>query len=121
MNASTSTQWNERANAQGGPPGDTASMFHLLFERTADPIWLFDPGTATIVDCNEATVALMRCRSRADLVGKRCEDLSPPVQPDGSPTAQVAAQHIAASRKRSSGRCFKAPARRCYCTTKAAF
>ena len=79
MNASKFIEWNERGNAQGGPPGDTESMFHLLFERTADPIWLFDPCTATMVDCIEATVALMRCKSRAELVGKRAEDLSAPV------------------------------------------
>ena len=95
MKTTNSIEWNERGNARGSPPGDTDAMFHLLFERTADAIWLFDPGTATMVDCNEATVALMRCRSRADLVGKRAEDLSPSVQPDGSPTAEVAARRIA--------------------------
>ncbi|MBV9489038.1 MAG: PAS domain S-box protein [Verrucomicrobia bacterium] len=95
MNASNFIEWDERGNAKGRRPGDPKSMFGLLFERTVDAIWLFDPGTATIVDCNEATVALMRCRSRADLVGMRGEDFSPPVQPDGSPTREVAARRIA--------------------------
>jgi PAS domain S-box-containing protein len=79
-------------------------MFHLLFERTRDAIWLFDPGTGTMVDCNEATVALMRCRSRAELVGKRAEELSPPVQPDGSPTVEAAALHIAETLKNGNSR-----------------
>ena len=65
-------------------------MFHLLFEHTVDAVCLFDPSTATIADCNEATAALMRCRSGADLVGKRLEKLLPPVQLDGSPTVEAA-------------------------------
>ena len=85
----------EKSNAKGNPSGETESMFHLLFERTRDAIWLFDPSTGTIVDCNEATVALMRSRSRAELVGKRADELSPPVQPDGLPTAESAARRIA--------------------------
>jgi PAS domain S-box-containing protein len=64
-------------------------MFHLFLEHTADAVCLFDPSTASIADCNEATAALMRCRSRADLVGKRLEKLLP-VQPDGSPTVEAA-------------------------------
>ena len=70
-------------------------MFHLFYEGTADAVWLVDPSTAKVVDCNKATAALMRCRSRVDLVGKRLEDLSPAVQPDSSPTAE-AVRHIAA-------------------------
>jgi PAS domain-containing protein len=104
MNASSSIEWNERGNANGGSPADPESMFHLLFERTADAIWLVDPGTATIVDCNEASVALMRCSSRADLIGKRGEDLSPPVQPDGSLTGEAAARRIAETPKSGNSR-----------------
>src|SRR5437868_6178143 len=100
MNASSSSEWNERGNAQGSLPGDSESMFHLLFERTADAIWLFDPGTATMVDCNEATVALMRCKSRADLIGKRAEELSAPVQPDGSLTCEAVVRRIAETLKK---------------------
>jgi PAS domain S-box-containing protein len=113
MNTSKSTdqQWNERSNAKGTPPRDTESMFHLLFERTADAVWLFDPGTATVVDCNEAAAALMRCRSRADLVGKRAEELSPQVQPDGSPTVESVARRIAETLKRGNSR-FEWTARR---------
>ena len=104
MNTSNAIEWNERGNAQGCLPGNLESMFDLLFERTADAIWLFDPGTATIVDCNEATVALMRCKSRADLVGMRGEDFSPRVQPDGSPTREVAARCIAETLKNGNTR-----------------
>ncbi len=87
-------------------------MFHLLFERTQDAILLFDPSTGTIVDCNEATVALMRYQTRAELVGKRAEELSPPLQPDGLTSAEAAARHIAKTLKSGNNR-FEWTARRC--------
>ena len=86
-------------------------MFHLLFERTADAVWLFDPRTATIVDCNEAATVLMRCRSRADLVGKGAADLSTPTQPDGSPTVESVARRIEETLKNGNSR-FEWTARR---------
>src|SRR6516225_3431932 len=92
---SNSVESNERGSAFRGPPRDSESMFHLLFERTADAVWLFDPGTARVLDCNKAAVALMRCESRADLIGKLAVELSGPVQPDGTPTAESVAQRIA--------------------------
>jgi hypothetical protein len=64
-------------------------MFHLFYEGTADAVWLVDPSTAKVVDCNNGTAALMRCRSSVDLVGKRLDDLSTSVQPDCSPTAEA--------------------------------
>jgi PAS domain S-box-containing protein len=92
MNSSNSTRWNERCNANGRLLGDNDRMFQFLFEHNADAIWLIDPETATVVDCNESTVALMRCRSRADLVGKQLEELLPLEQRGAS--ASAAAQSI---------------------------
>ncbi|MEA3146024.1 MAG: hypothetical protein QOI53_1491 [Verrucomicrobiota bacterium] len=102
----------ERFNAESGLANGTESMFHLLFERTQDAILLFDPSTGTIIDCNEATVALMRYQNRADLVGKRAEELSPPLQPDGSTSAEAAARHIAKTLKNGNNR-FEWIAQRC--------
>jgi PAS domain S-box-containing protein len=93
-----------------GQREETESMFRLLFERTADPIWLFDPRTATIVDCNAATAVLMRS-SRADLIGKRADELSASVQPDGSPTVESVARRIAETLKNGNSR-FEWTARR---------
>jgi PAS domain S-box-containing protein len=78
---------------------DNKSMFHYLFEHTSDAVWLLDALTATFVDCNDAAVALMRCGSRADLVGKRAEELAPPVQSDGLPTVESMARHVAETLK----------------------
>ena len=85
-------------------------MFRLLFERTADAVWLFDPRTATMLDCNEAAAALMRS-SRAELVGRRAEELSASVQPDGSPTVESVARRIAEILKSGNSR-FEWTARR---------
>src|SRR5271165_5567118 len=78
---------------------DTNSMFHYLFEHTSEAVWLFDALTSTFVDCNDAAVALMRCGSRADLVGKRAEEFAPPVQSDGLPTVESMARHVAETLK----------------------
>src|SRR5215510_2969749 len=104
MNTSNSAEWNEKCSASGGQLHNTESMFHLLFERTADAVWLFDPGTATVVDCNKAAAALIRYESRADLIGKRAIELSAPVQPDGTPTVESVAQRIAETLKSGNSR-----------------
>jgi PAS domain S-box-containing protein len=111
MNTSNSAEWDERCSAYGGPSRNTESMFHLLFERTADAVWLFDPATATVVDCNKAAAALMRCESRADLIGKRAVELSAPVQPDGISTVESVARRIAETLKSGNSR-FEWTARR---------
>ncbi|HZC58542.1 MAG TPA: PAS domain-containing sensor histidine kinase [Chthoniobacterales bacterium] len=106
MNSSNATSqgWSERCNAEGKLPRDTESMFHLLFERTADAVWLFDPGTASVLNCNESTVALMRCPSRAHLIGKRMEELFPALQPDGSSTVEAMARRIAETSENGNSR-----------------
>jgi PAS domain S-box-containing protein len=65
-------------------------MFEFLFECTADAVWLIDPGSGAVVDCNEAAAVLMRCNSRAELVGKRLEEFSPAGSKDASLTEEVA-------------------------------
>lgn len=61
-------------------------MFQLLFERTADAIFLLDPQAGVFVDCNQAAVELMRAGTKEKLLRMRPEDLSPPLQPGGLPT-----------------------------------
>jgi len=70
-------------------------MFQLLFERSADAIWLFDPKAGVFVDCNAAAVELMGAGTKEKLLGARPEDLSPPIQPDGTPTHEKSAQVLA--------------------------
>ena len=79
-------KWTERPSVLALGLGQGDSMFELLFERSADAIWLFDPRTGVFVDCNQAAVDLMRAGTKEKLLQLRPEDLSPPVQPDGTPS-----------------------------------
>ena len=67
-------------------------MFRFLFERAADAVWLIDPSSGAVVDCNQRAAVLMRCSSRAELVGRRLEELSPAGQKGASLTEEVARQ-----------------------------
>ena len=79
-------------------------MFQLLFERSADAIWLFDPEAGVFVDCNPAAVALMRAGTKEKLLGARPEDLSPQLQHDGTPTREKSAQVTALVEERGGHR-----------------
>jgi PAS domain S-box-containing protein len=84
--------------------GDNPSMFHLLFERSADAIWLFDPQAGVFVDCNAAAVELMSAGTREKLLGARPEDLSPHFQSDGTTSREKTTQVIALVEERGSQR-----------------
>src|SRR4249920_959457 len=94
MNGPTTADrdWGQSPSAAKRSLEDTPSMFQLLFERSADAIWLFDPEAGVFVDCNPAAVELMRAGTKEKLLGARPEDLSPPLQPDGTPTREKTAQ-----------------------------
>ena len=77
-NASTGArQWDESPSAAKSSLNDNPSMFQLLFERSADAIWLFDPQAGVFVDCNAAAVELMRAGTKEKLLGARREVLRP--------------------------------------------
>src|SRR4249919_3106727 len=90
---------------------DNPSMFQLLFEGSADAIWLFDPQAGVFIDCNSAAVELMRAGTKEKLLGARPEDLSPPLQADGTTSREKTAQVIALVEERGSHR-FEWAARR---------
>ncbi len=60
---------------------ESEEKFRLLFEKSADPIFLIDGSR--IMDCNEAAIGLMRCSGKDQLIGLRPSDISPTLQPDG--------------------------------------
>jgi len=74
---------------------DTEGVFESLFERSADAIWLYDPETGLLTDCNRAAVELMGAQRKEQLVPMRPDELSPTLQPDGSRTADKTAEIIA--------------------------
>src|SRR6266487_4070458 len=108
---SAGRKWDESPSAAELSFEDNPSMFQLLFERSADAIWLFDPQAGVFVDCNAAAVELMRAGTKGKLLGARPEDLSPPLQPDGTPTREKSAQITALVEERGGHR-FEWVARR---------
>ena len=89
-------EWNESTSAALPLLRQTGGVFESLFERTADAIWIYDPETAMLLDCNQAAVDLIGATDKHQLLRTRPEDLSPPTQPDGAKSADKAARIIAA-------------------------
>ena len=79
--------WDERASAEGHSFKHTGAVFESLFERSADAIWLYDPQTEMLVDCNQAAVKLMGAENKQQFLPARPEALSPSIQSDGSRSA----------------------------------
>src|SRR5437773_11287908 len=93
-------KWDQSPSAAGWSFQDNPSVFQLLFERSADAIWLFDPQAGVFMDCNSAAVELMRAGTKEKLLGARPEDLSPPLQADGTSSREKTAQVIALAQER---------------------
>lgn len=55
--------------------------FRVLFEQSSDAHLLC--GEGGIIDCNNATLTMMRCEDKAQLIGTHPGLLSPEFQPDG--------------------------------------
>ncbi len=61
---------------------ESEARFRTLFESSGDALMLLDGNG--YLDCNEATLRMLGCTSRADFIGKHPAQFSPPSQPDGS-------------------------------------
>src|SRR5262245_29638240 len=85
----------ESASANDSLKAHTNDVFHSLFERSVDAVWLLDPHERVFVDCNQAAVKIIGAKSKQQLLRTRPEELSPPFQPDGSPSAEKSAEIIA--------------------------
>jgi diguanylate cyclase (GGDEF)-like protein/PAS domain S-box-containing protein len=66
------------------------SRFRLMFEDTADAMLLLDTATHRFIDCNAATVSMLRCTGKEEILTLHPADLSPPRQPDGRSSAEKA-------------------------------
>src|SRR4051812_19602407 len=83
MNASGKAGiWDESTSADGASVAHNEGVFQSLFERSADAIWLYDPHSRYLIDCNQAALTLMGAKSKEGLVPARPEDISPAMQPD---------------------------------------
>jgi PAS domain S-box-containing protein len=96
MNSSaTDHDWDESASAPDPSARHTGAVFESFFERSVDAVWLLDQEARVFVDCNQAAVELIGATDKQQLLRTRPEDLSPPFQPDGSPSAEKSAEIVA--------------------------
>jgi PAS domain S-box-containing protein len=69
------------APREGQTEPERKDRYRELFERSADAILIIDGDT--FIDCNEATVRMLRYRDKAELLQTHPSELSPEFQPDG--------------------------------------
>ncbi|HYV83178.1 MAG TPA: ATP-binding protein [Pyrinomonadaceae bacterium] len=74
----------------------------LVFERSPDAILLLDDGV--FIDCNQAAVDMLCAAGKDELLSLTPSDLSPAIQPDGTPSTIKAQQMIATAFERGSHR-----------------
>jgi len=72
----------------------TEARFKTLFETANDAIMIMNGGVFS--DCNLRTETLFRC-GKNDIIGHSPLDLSPPKQPDGRISSEMAAEKIQAA------------------------
>jgi PAS domain S-box-containing protein len=72
--------------------------FRILFERSSDAHLLLDD--TGVIDCNDATLRMLRCVSKSDVLGQGSAERSPIRQPDGRLSVVVAAQMLQRARDR---------------------
>ena len=78
------------------------NKYQELFERSADAILILDGET--FVDCNEATVRMLRYSTKEEILQTHPSELSPDVQPDGRDSFEKAREMIAMAYERGSHR-----------------
>ena len=87
--------WVESPSARIGARDQIEGVFDCFFQLSAEAIWLYDPHTTMLMDCNQAAVELIGAENKEQLLLTRPEQISPPVQPDGTRSDEKAAQIIA--------------------------
>jgi len=76
--------------------------YRELFERSADAILIIEGET--FIDCNDATVQMLRYRDKKQVLQTHPSELSPPTQPDGRDSRDKASEMIAVAFERGSHR-----------------
>ncbi len=76
--------------------------YRVLFEKTPDAILIIDNNN--FVDCNDATVKMLRYKSKEELLMTHPSELSPPFQPDGRESWEKAEEMMAIAFRKGSHR-----------------
>jgi len=72
---------------------DSTDRYRELFERSSDAILILEGER--FIDCNQATVRMLRAQSREQVLQTHPSELSPVVQPDGRESRDKANEMIA--------------------------
>jgi two-component system CheB/CheR fusion protein len=72
-----------------------STLLDTIFETADDAIFLMEE--LRFVDCNPAALRMFGCNSKDDVVGQTPMSFSPPVQPDGSDSAETARRYMTAA------------------------
>ncbi|QDU68148.1 hybrid sensor histidine kinase/response regulator [Engelhardtia mirabilis] len=83
-------------------PDAARDPYRELFERSADAILIIEGET--FVDCNQATVRMLRYGSKGEVLETHPSELSPPTQPDGRDSFEKANEMMAIAFERGSHR-----------------
>jgi len=78
------------------------ARFRQLYEQSGDAILLLNEGI--FIDCNPATVKMMRCTDKQQLLSLHPAQLSPEIQPDGKDSLEKAKEMTAIAFLRGSHR-----------------
>ena len=60
--------------------------FRAIFENSANAHFIFSGDV--VIDCNHAAVEMLQCGTKTEILSKRADDLAPPLQADGSHSAE---------------------------------
>ncbi|TKJ41227.1 hypothetical protein CEE37_06060 [candidate division LCP-89 bacterium B3_LCP] len=78
------------------------TKFRALYDSSSDAVMLLDEKG--FFDCNEATLGIFSCKSKAEFCSKHPADISPPAQPCGTDSMTLANERIATAMKDGSNR-----------------
>ncbi|HIK38892.1 MAG: PAS domain S-box protein [Geminocystis sp.] len=73
---------------------ESENRYRTLFESSNDALSLISVTSGRYIDCNQASLALHGCITKQDFIGKTPADFSPPYQPNGKPSSQLATEYI---------------------------
>jgi PAS domain S-box-containing protein len=74
------------------PVGESEALFRGLFENSSDAIQILDNNI--FVECNQATVEILRAKNKEEVLSIHPSQLSPEFQPDGRPSGEKADEMI---------------------------
>ncbi|HOI16151.1 MAG TPA: GAF domain-containing protein, partial [Geobacteraceae bacterium] len=72
---------------------ESESRFRSFFEQSGDAFLILDGGR--FIDCNAAAVRMLECDGKQGIVPRELAELSPKLQPDGTPSVEKARDLIA--------------------------